>query len=156
MKKIVLKGRFTVLCIVCVLFFTILGCEKQKEENKIIRGKWQLTTIYPPKVEGIAYMLGDFTPMNIIYEFKANNVLAVSGNIDNNYACLKKGKHSYEVTLTDISNGSLSTNLTNLAQHVVEIDNISYCFSIVDESNNPTLYMTYWDENNNIYTFVKK
>jgi len=89
-----------VTCLIVTIMFS--GCEKKsdlKGENKIIYGKWQLETISPINVPtGVDLLLVNFSPMNIIYEFKKNNVLTVSGNVDNNYGGLKIGKHFYEVT----------------------------------------------------------
>jgi len=161
MKRLVLKGTLAALCIVGVLFFTISGCDKSKDESEIIHGKWQLTTISPLNAEGVGMSI-DYSQSNIIFEFKANNVLTVSSNEDNDYGSFKVGNHSYEVTHTDISNGSLTTDL---AQHVVEINTIPYCFSIgynSDRFGNKTdilgLSMVCWEECDNfyLYRFIKK
>jgi len=171
MKRLVFKGALAALCIVGVLFFTISGCdkskgesEKSKDENEIIHGKWQLTIISPLDVEGVDLMSAaiDISRSNIIFEFKANNVLTVSSNEDNDYVGFKAGNHFYEVTHTDISNGSL---VTDLAQHVVEINTISYCFSIgygSDRFGSKTdilgLSMVCWGECDKLYNyaFIKK
>lgn len=152
------KGTVAILCIVCMLSSIILGCEKKtdkKDESNILLGKWQLKTISPLNVEGgVIFMLVDFSPMNIIYEFTANNVLKVSSNVDNiNYGGLEIGKHFYEITLTNIRNGIL---VTDLAQHVVEINTIPYCFCIGNMSDDPALFLTCYGECNSMFTFIKK
>jgi len=145
--------------IMCALFFMVSGCVEQKsdlkDENDVLRGKWQLWTISPLNAEGMDLVLVDFRPMNIIYEFKANNVLSVSGNVDNivDIVGLEAGKHFFEVTLTDISNGSL---VTDLAQHVVEINSISYCFSVGYISDDTALFLACLGECDYLFSFVKK
>ena len=163
MKRLVLKGTLAALCIVGVLFFTISGCDKSKDESDIIHGKWQLTTISSLNIEGVNWGMSiDISQLNIIFEFKASNVLTVSSNEDNDYGDFTVGTHFYEVTHTDISNGSL---ITDLAQHVIEINIIPYCFSIgynSDRFGNKTdilgLSMVCWGECDNLklYTFIKK
>ena len=162
MRRLVLKETLAALCIVGVLFFTISGCGKSKDESEIIRGKWQLTTIIPLNAEGVYLVSIDYSRLNIIFEFKANNVLTVSSNEDNDYGGFRAGNHFYEVTHTDIINGSL---ITDLAQHVVEINKIPYCFSIgynSDRFGNKTdilgLSMVCWGECDNLYLckFIKK
>ena len=157
MKRLVFIRAFKALCVIFVLFFVISGCEKNyekhKDESKNLRGKWLLTTISSCNESGADLMLIDLSPLNIIFDFKANHVLTVSGNADYEYGDFKVGKHYYEFTLTDISDGSL---ITNLAQHVVEINTTSYCYCTGYESDKLCLYMACWGECNNLYSFVRK
>ena len=148
-------------CIVCALFFTVSGCvgqksdlqdESLKEESEILYGKWQLTTISPLNAEGVDYMLVNFSPMNIIYEFKANNVLIVSGDVDNNYGGLEIGKHFYEVTLTEIINNPLGLP----TPHMVRINTIPYSFSFGYVSDSPGMVLVSRGECDSAFRFVKK
>ena len=157
MLKIRLNLRKVVAIAICLVSIAMfLGCDKgnnPKNENDILYGKWQLKTISPLNVpQGLDLMLVDFSPMNIIYEFKTNNVLTVSGNVKDIDGVFEKGKHFYEVTLTDISNGLL---ITDLAQHIVEIKTISYCFSVGYMSDDQALFLAH-GESNSLFTFVKK
>jgi len=147
------KGAVATLCIVFALFSLLLGCEKKsdlKSENDILSGKWQLTTISPFKTEGMDLVLIDYTPMNIIYEFKANNVLTVSGNVDNNYGGLEIGNHFYVVT--EINNDPLGLP----ASREVKINNISYGFRFGYMSDSQGMELICRDECNSTFYFVKK
>jgi hypothetical protein len=155
------KGAVATLCIVFALFSLLLGCETKsdlkgesdmKGENDILSGKWQLTTISPLNAEGMDLVLVNYTPMHIIYEFKANNVLTVSGNVDNNYGGLEIGNHFYVVTFTDISNDPSWLP----APHEVKINNISYGFSFGYMSDRQGMELVCRDECNSAFHFVKK
>lgn len=156
-KNLFARQKVTVatLCMVLALFSLLSGCEKGSDlngENEILYGKWQLTTINPLDAEGMELILVDFTPMNIIYEFKANNVLTVSGNVDNNYGGLEIGNHFYVVTLTEINNDSLGLP----APHGVKINDISYGFSFGYMPDIPGMELACRDECNSAFNFVKK
>ena len=156
-KNLFAKQKSTVatLCIVFALFSAISGCEKKsdlKSENKILYGKWQLKTISPFNAEGVDYMLIDYTPMNIIYEFKANNVLTVSGNVDNNYGGLEIGIHFYVVTLTEINVNPLGLP----APHEVKINDIPYGFSFGYMPDSPGMELVCRGECNSAFYFIKK
>ena len=142
------------ICLAVTIMFS--SCEKKSDlngENEIIYGKWQLKTISPLNVPpGLDLMLVDFSPMNIIYEFKKNNVLTVSGRASDIDGVFEDGKHFYDVTHSKISNGLF---VTNLPQHIVKINTISYCFCIGDMSDDITLSLAH-DESNSHFTFVKK
>ena len=149
------KGTVATLCIVFAFFSLLLGCENKsdlKSENDILSGKWQLTTISSFNTEGMDLVLVDYTPKHIIYEFKANHVLTVSGNVDNNYGGLETGNHFYVVTLTEISNDPLACP----APHKVKINNISYGFSFGYMSDSPGMELVCRDECNSAFYFVKK
>jgi|GEM_PF-2184875 len=149
--------RNVVAIAICLAVTTMFsGCEKENDlngENEIIYGKWQLKTISPLNVQqGMNLMLVDFSPMNIIYEFKENNVLTVSGRVSDIDGVFEEGKHFYDVTHSEISNGLL---VTNLPQHIVKMNTISYCFCIDYMSDVVTLSLAH-DESNSHFTFVKK
>ena len=157
MTKRRLNLRNVVAIAICLAGITIfLGCDKEndlKNESDILYGKWQLKTISPLNVPpGPNLMLVDFSPMNIIYEFKANNVLRVSGNVRDIDGVFEEGKHFYKVTFTDISNGLL---ITDLAQHIVKINTISYCFSVGYMSDDQALFLAN-EESNSLFIFAKK
>ena len=152
------KDTVAILCIVFVFSSLFSGCEKKSDlkiENEILYGKWQLKTISPLNAEGVDYMLVDYTPMNIIYEFKANNVLTVSGNVDNNYGGLEVGKHFYEVTY----NKTLYVEGMVVGGPIIEINSIiPYDFFLYSTSDNPKmqLVMTCIRECNSVFHFTKK
>jgi len=143
-------------CVMCALFIMVSGCVKQesdlKDENDILYGKWQLISISPLNAEGMDLMLVDYSPFNIIYEFKANNVLIVSGNVDNDYGGLEIGKHFYEVTLTEI----ISNPLGLPAPHMVTINSMPYGFSFGYMSDTPGMEMVCRGECDYALYFVKK
>jgi hypothetical protein len=153
-KRLNLRSVAMIACLAVTIMFS--GCEKKsdlKGENEIIYGKWQLKTISPLNVPpGVDLMLVDFSPMNIIYEFKTNNVVRVSGRVNDIDGVFEKGKHFYNVTNSNISNGLF---VTNLPQHIVKINTISYCFCIGYMSDDITLSLAH-DESNSHFTFVKK
>jgi hypothetical protein len=138
--------------LICGILFTSCGKAQTTNDSDILCGKWQLQTISPLNAEGVDLMLVDFSPKNIIYEFRANNVLIVSGNVPNGYGGLKTGKYFYKITRTDISDGSL---LTDLEQHVVVINSIPHCFSIgyVSYPDSPGMFMAC---STLLFTFLKK
>ena len=149
------KGIVATLCIMFALFSLLSGCEKKsalKSDNEILYGKWQLKTISPFNAEGVDYMLVDYTPMNIIYEFKTNNVLTVSGDVDNNYGGLEIGNHFYVVTLTEINGDPLGLP----APHEVKINNIPYGFSFGYMPDSPGMELVCRGECNSAFYFVKK
>ncbi len=158
-KKLFLKqkGSVAILCIMFVLSFLLLSCEKNsdlKDDNEIIYGKWQLKTMSPLNVEeGLILTLLDLSSMNIIFEFKANNVLAVSSDNADFHTGFEIGNHFYDVTLTNISNGLL---ITDLPQHIVEINKNPYGFSLGEESVDKALFLACGDECNRLFIFVKK
>ena len=152
MNRIVL---ITVSALICLAVFTSCGSDEARateDGSEVIHGKWQLKTISPLNAEGVDYMLVDYTPMNIIYEFKTNNVLTVSGNVDSNYGGLEIGKHFYEVTLTEIINDPLGLP----APHMVRINNIPYGFSFGYMYDSPGMEMVCREECNYAFCFVKK
>lgn len=126
--------------------------ESVKDESDILHGKWQLISISPLNAEGMDLMLVDFSPQNIIYEFKTNNVLTVSGEINNGYGGLEKGKHFYEVTLTKF----ISDPLGLPAPHLVRINTIPYSFSFGYMSDRPGMVLVCRDECGYAFHFVKK
>jgi len=129
MKRLVLM---IIPALICGVLFTSCGSDKAqtKDENDILHGKWQLISISPFNVEGVDLMLVDYSPKNIINEFKSNSVLAVSVNVDNDYGGLEIGKHFYEVTLTEVSANPLGLP----APHEVRINGISYGFGYMSDS----------------------
>ena len=154
-NKLNLRNVVTIaICLAVTIMFS--SCEKKSDlngENEIIYGKWQLKTISPLNIPpGVDLMLVDFSPMNIIYEFKKNNVLTVSGRVSDIDGVFEDGKHYYDVTHSNISNGLF---VTNLPQHIVNINTISYCFCIGYMSDDITLSLAH-DESNSHFTFVKK
>ena len=85
--------------------FVFTGCSSDKTEetsqDDILHGKWKLILInsfFTVEEGDISF---DYSQNNIIYEFGANNVLTVSGDVDTiDYRGHEIGKHSYEMLPT--------------------------------------------------------
>ena len=157
-----LAGKKSLRNVVVVVIFLagmtmFSACDRNndlKSENDIIYGKWQLKTMCPLNVEeGLILTLIDLSPMNIIFEFKANSVLTVSTDNADFYTGFEIGNHFYDVTFTNISNGLLTTDLP---QHIVEINKISYGFSLGEMSVDKALFLACGGECNRLFIFVKK
>ena len=133
------------------------ACDKNdalKGENEIIYGKWQLKTMSPLNVEeGLILTLLDLSSMNIIFEFKANNVLTISSDNVDFHTGFEIGNHFYDVTLMNIRNGLLTTDLP---QHIVEINKNPYGFSLGEMSVDKALFLACGGECNRLLIFVKK
>jgi len=76
-------------------------CSCQKKENSIeyssmVVGKWKLEFI-SDREQTI-----DYSKYNIVYEFKTNNVLTVTGKVNNtDHRILENGKHFYNVVIPE-------------------------------------------------------
>ena len=150
--------RNVVAIAICLAGMTMFSaCDKDndlKGENEIIYGKWQLQTMSPLNVEeGLILTLLDLSPMNIIFEFKANNVLTVSSDNVDFHTGFEMGNHFYDVTLTNISNGLLTTDLP---QHIVEINKNPYGFSLGEVSVDKALFLACGGECSSLFIFIKK
>ena len=157
MYKNKLNLRNVVAIAICLAGMTMFSaCDKDddlKGENEIICGKWQLKTMSPLNIEeGLSLTLLDLSPMNIIFEFKANNVLTVSSDNADFYTGFEIGNHFYDVTLTNISNGLLTTDLP---QHIVEVNKNPYGFSLGEMSVDKALFLACGGECNRLFIFVK-
>ena len=89
------------LAVVLVFFAgSIYSCTKENEESATIIGKWKyVKCVYP-----FGNKLYDYSQYNIVYEFKPNNILAISGETHiENYVGHEIGKHFY--SLGDFSDG---------------------------------------------------
>jgi putative lipoprotein (rSAM/lipoprotein system) len=123
-----------------------------KDESDILHGKWKLISINSFTIEE-GDMSFDYSQKNIIYEFKANNDLTVSGNIEDiDYKGHAIGKHFYEVTLTKIINNTLALP----APHTVKINTIPYGFSFGYMPDSPGMEMVCRGECNLAFYFVKR
>jgi len=99
MKRLVLM---VISALICGMILTGCGSDKpieaEETSNEILQGKWKLILInlFFTIEEGNSSI--DYSKKNITYEFRANNVLTVSGEIDNiDYRGHEIGKHSYKV-----------------------------------------------------------
>ena len=142
-----------VACLAVTTMFS--SCEQKsnlKEESDILHGKWKLITINLFTIEE-GNMLFDYSQKNIIYEFKANNVLTVSGNVENiDYRGHEIGKHFYDITLTEM----ISDPLGLPAPHTVKINTIPYGFSFGYMSDKPGMEMVCRGKCNYAFYFVKE
>ena len=106
-----MKNIIKLQVILILLVAGIVGCNKTNESNQIeeipeetidstlytlISGKWQLLTVEEVFVP-VPQPTHDYSKYNIVYEFKPNGVLTVSGATDDieRYIGHKTGKHSY-------------------------------------------------------------
>ena len=71
----------------------------ENEDTSSIVGKWKLEVVYFLDLTDISPKHLDYSQNDIIYDFKENNVLIVSGKMDNigDYRGYTKGEHSYEM-----------------------------------------------------------
>ena len=96
MKRLILM---IVPALICGMVLT--GCSDKAEgtsEDNILSGKWKLLLFTSFSTMEELVIPIDYTQKNIIYEFRANNVLMVSGAINNiDYRGHEIGKHSYEI-----------------------------------------------------------
>ena len=93
-----LKIKRLVSLLICIGFFVLLQCNKGKfsdddckdcsciyefthEETASIVGRWKLEKINLSSRTGTTCT--DCSPYNVVYEFKENGVLTVSGDIEN-------------------------------------------------------------------------
>jgi len=77
--------------------FTSCGSDKTEDDN-ILHGKWKLIEFNSFYTIEEGYMSFDYSQNNIIYKFEANNVLTISGDVNNiDYRGHEIGKHSYEM-----------------------------------------------------------
>ena len=152
-----MKRLFLIIvpALICWAAFTSCGKDEAQvteDGNKILHGKWQLISISPLNVEGMNLALVGYSPNNIIYEFKANNVLTVSGNIENiNYGGLEIGEYFYDVALAEIIVDPLSLP----TPHVVRINTIPYDFSFDYMSDSPGMVMVCRDGCDHALSFEK-
>jgi putative lipoprotein (rSAM/lipoprotein system) len=123
-----------------------------KDESDILHGKWKLISINSFTIEE-GDMSFDYSQKNIIYEFKANNDLTVSGNIEDiDYKGHAIGKHFYEATPAQTINDPLGLP----APHTVKINTIPYGFSFGYMASGPGMEMVCRGECNLSFHFVKK
>ena len=152
MKKNILM---IISALICGIVFTSCNSEKPdlKYENEILYGKWQLREIIPTDLEDEDIRLPIWTTLNIIYEFKENNVLTVSADVDiTGYEGLEVGNHHYKVTHTNISNGVF---VTDLPQHIVRINTEPYYFIIGHWFDEPALFLQ-CEERNRLFILMRK
>jgi len=72
------------------------SCIKKNEEPASIVGKWKLVeSRYFSFINGL--QVSDYSQYNIVYEFKTNNVLFVSGVADDNFSLYGNGEHFYSI-----------------------------------------------------------
>ena len=152
-----MKQLFLMIIPALICWVVFISCSSDKaqvteDESKILHGKWQLISISTFNEEGLEFVLIDYAPDKIIYEFRANNVLTVSGNVDNNYyGGHEMGEHYYDVILTEIIPNPLGLP----APHKVRINNIPYGFSFGYMSDIPGMEMVCLDECDYTLRFVK-
>jgi len=159
------KMRTTIfhLFIALLLFASVLSsCTKDKYEDltPLIAGKWKLEAFSPtisPAVGGFQNYL-DYSQYDIFYDFTENNVLVVSGIMDDivDYRGHAKGKHSYKIITKGNKIGS--GPLAILAYLEIKIDKETYKIHFVGEPSDFEMRPIYMrDEKNEtlILTSIK-
>jgi len=86
------------ICVVCTLFFIASGCGNSNsidEELTSIIGKWRLAMVTILFVDEF----NDYSKHDVVYEFKSDSVLTVSGNIDriDRYRGHETGDHVFRL-----------------------------------------------------------
>ncbi|MDR1113389.1 MAG: hypothetical protein LBL18_06500 [Bacteroidales bacterium] len=80
-------------CLVLILLLTAGSCKKSCEDKSII-GSWKLVELkYPPYTDYGNQIVVNYTDSNIIFIFKENNSLLITGNMQGGY--LPEGEYSY-------------------------------------------------------------
>ena len=97
-KRMKSSNNIAFLMALLLIFSGIFSsCTKEEnEDTSSISGQWKLLEVYYWDWEPISI---DYSQNDIIYDFKENNVLAVSGKMDNinDYRGHKKGNYSYKL-----------------------------------------------------------
>jgi len=95
MKKIF---KLTVFLAILLMFMGGGSCSDDIDPQKAILGKWRLVKVTAPftPTGPISY---NYSKYNIIYEFKADGTLTVSGNIEQIdwYGGHEIGEHTYSI-----------------------------------------------------------
>jgi hypothetical protein len=121
-------------------------------KNDILHGKWKLIWIKSFTIEE-GDLSFDYSHKNIIYEFKPNNVLIVSGNVNGtDYRGHGVGEHFYDVTIIEAINNTLGLP----APHTVNINTIPYSFSFGYMPDKPGMEMICRGECNYAFYFIKE
>jgi hypothetical protein len=83
-------ARAIVPCLVLILLFTAGSCEKGEKQ---IIGSWKLVILYPYYDFNGERPIVDYSDSNIVFTFKANNTLLISGSMAEGY--LPAGEYTY-------------------------------------------------------------
>jgi hypothetical protein len=91
-RKVAWRGVPSVVGIFTLLLFMASECKK---EEKDIIGSWKLTRLEYPldHFDGEPYTVVDYSDSNIVFTFKTNNTLLISGNMAE--GCLPAGEYIY-------------------------------------------------------------
>jgi len=96
MKQQTLK--LTIIMLLLAICFT--ACKKKNEEPENIIGKWKLTEVSIWKNYQLLEVI-DYSSENIIYDFKKNNKLTITGNIsDDLFVFDKRFKKKMKIKTT--------------------------------------------------------
>ncbi|MDR1345476.1 MAG: hypothetical protein LBK03_02075 [Bacteroidales bacterium] len=105
--------RAIVSCLVLILLLTAGSCEKPckgkepciKQEDKSIIGSWKLVTLYPYYDFNGERPVVDYSDSSIVFTFKANSTLLVSGSVQEGY--LSEGEYIYTYNVINMNDTSL-------------------------------------------------
>ena len=71
------------------------------DESTSIVGKWKLEKVISIDLKH-GYILHDFSRRNVVYEFKTDNTLTVTGNTNpNHWYCARNGDYSYAIEIIE-------------------------------------------------------
>ncbi len=94
-------NRLIVIGSLLMTFIAYACSDKDADKNEIdIAGKWKLMKVTASGL-GTLFATHDCSSYNIIYEFKTNNILVVTGDPDISYGILSPGEYQYEYKTSD-------------------------------------------------------
>jgi len=93
-----IKNILGLAMVLLVLAGSFSSCAEDEEPTTSIIGKWKLVKV-TSSFTSIGPISFDYSQYNILYEFKVNDILTVSGKTDNidNYMGHEIGEHSYSI-----------------------------------------------------------
>jgi hypothetical protein len=98
-----MKNTLKHIAFLVVFAVGFFSCKKDDDPTKAVLGKWKLEKVkkFPTHVwwEDVGVLeTFDYSQYNIVYEFKAKNVLTVSGACDiDNYKGHETGNHFFKI-----------------------------------------------------------
>jgi hypothetical protein len=93
-QKACKRGTAAMLCVILVLLLAAGSCEKPPEDDQSIIGSWKLIELkYPPYTDYGNQTIVDYSDSAIIFTFKENNSLLITGNMQGGY--LPEGEYTY-------------------------------------------------------------
>jgi hypothetical protein len=124
-----MKTKIFKLTTLTVLLLVLAGELSCRKEKATIIGRWKLKKVEIP----FTGEFNDYSQYNIVYEFKTNNVLTITGEVNHidNYRGHSLGEYFYSFIVDD--EDELYTHLGSLTttnSSIIKIDGWYYFYSI--------------------------